>query len=137
MTLNATTFVIIYGMVTLSIMGSFVYFLISRRKNHFNERMPHLRKLQSFSEKKENQIINENDPYSILGVSNHASTQEILKAFRKKMKEYHPDTVFGRGEEFLKIAAHKTIQIKKAKEQILNHNNHPHLKSSPIKGEED
>ncbi len=119
MMLNATTFIIAYGIVTISIMGSFIYFLISRRQNHFSENGHHFRKLQNFYEKKENQIINENDPYSILGISRYASKKEILQAFRKKLKEYHPDTVFHLGEEFSKMAAHKTIQIQKAKEEIL------------------
>ena len=57
-----------------------------------------------------------NDPYSILGVPQGASEEEIKQAYRKLAKKYHPDLNPGDAE-----AAEKMQQINAAYDQLLNH----------------
>ena len=35
--------------------------------------------------------MQQNDPYSVLGVARGASKEEVTKAYRKLAKKYHPD----------------------------------------------
>ncbi|XP_036678307.1 dnaJ homolog subfamily C member 16 isoform X4 [Drosophila suzukii] len=46
-----------------------------------------------------------NDPYTILGINNFATTQEIRKAYKQLAKEWHPDKIQndGASEKFIKI----------------------------------
>lgn len=53
---------------------------------------------------------------SILGVCEAASREEIRAAFHERMKKYHPDRVDHLGDEFRKIAEHKSKLINKAYE---------------------
>ena len=55
------------------------------------------------------------DPYMILGVSPHATDDEIKQAYRRLAKQYHPDRNPGDAE-----AARKMQQINAAYEQIKN-----------------
>ncbi len=55
------------------------------------------------------------DPYKVLGVSPHASDEEIKKAYRRLAKKYHPDLNPGD-----KAAAQKMQEINAAYEQIKN-----------------
>jgi DnaJ like chaperone protein len=50
----------------------------------------------------------------VLGVSEDASMSEIKSAYRKLMKEYHPDKVSGMPEEYVEFAHKKTIEINEA-----------------------
>jgi curved DNA-binding protein CbpA len=53
-----------------------------------------------------------------LGLTKHASQQEIKKAYRKLVKIHHPDC-FKNGSEFqLKIATEKFIEIQHAYELL-------------------
>ena len=45
--------------------------------------------------------------------------EEIKKAYKKLAREYHPDKVARKGEEYVKIAEEKF--------KILNENSHPKL----------
>lgn len=54
------------------------------------------------------------DPYEVLGVDRGASQMEITRAFRDKMKQYHPDRVAGLGEELQKVAHEKSVEIRSA-----------------------
>lgn len=56
----------------------------------------------------------EADPFSVLGVARGASQEEITKAFRDKMKQYHPDRVADLGEELQKLAHEKAVEIRRA-----------------------
>ncbi len=55
------------------------------------------------------------DPYKVLGVSPDASDQEIKQAYRKLVKQYHPDRNPGDP-----VAAKKMQEINAAYEQIKN-----------------
>lgn len=58
------------------------------------------------------------DPYAVLGVPRGASRDEISAAYRRRMKEYHPDRVSGLGEELQRVAHEKTLEIQRAYEQL-------------------
>ena len=58
--------------------------------------------------------------YEVLGLSENSSFTEIKKAYLKKRKEFHPDTLIGRGlpEEFIGKAKEKFIEIQEAYEEL-------------------
>jgi DnaJ like chaperone protein len=60
------------------------------------------------------------DAYKILGVSQDADMSTIKKAYRKLVRQYHPDIIKsqGKGEEYLKEATAKTQEINQAYEMI-------------------
>ena len=61
------------------------------------------------------------DPaYAVLGVSPDASDDEVKKAFRAKVMEYHPDKIVSKGlpEEFLKFAEEKFKEVNEAYDRI-------------------
>jgi len=60
------------------------------------------------------------NPYSVLGVSNDMEFEEIKKVYRKKRKEFHPDTLVSKGlpEELIEKAKEKFIEIQEAYEAI-------------------
>jgi len=61
-----------------------------------------------------------NDYYKTLGIDENASFNEIKKAYYKKRKEFHPDTLIGKGlpEEFVEKAKEKFIEIQEAYEEL-------------------
>lgn len=59
------------------------------------------------------------DHYSILGVHPYATPDEIRRAFRLKIKEYHPDKVATLAKEFQELAHRKTIEIRESYEYLL------------------
>ena len=58
--------------------------------------------------------------YEVLGLSENSSFIEIKKAYLKKRKEFHPDTLIGKGlpEEFIGKAKEKFIEIQEAYEEL-------------------
>lgn len=54
------------------------------------------------------------DPYRVLGVPRGASADEVTRAYRERMKEYHPDRVADLGPELQELAHRKTIEIQRA-----------------------
>jgi DnaJ-domain-containing protein 1 len=53
--------------------------------------------------------------YKVLGLnSNNATIEEIKKAYKTKVKEFHPDTLKIKNENNLKIAQEKTLEINSA-----------------------
>lgn len=60
------------------------------------------------------------DPYDVLGVTSDASLQELKTAWRKLVRENHPDRMIARGvpEEAVKLAEKRLIAINRAWEEI-------------------
>lgn len=60
------------------------------------------------------------DPYTVLGVSPDMPLADIRKAFRKLVREYHPDAMIARGvpEEALMLAQKRMADINKAWDEI-------------------
>lgn len=60
------------------------------------------------------------DPYAVLGVAPTASDSDIKAAYRKLLRENHPDTVIAQGlpEEFVEVATRKMAAINAAWDDI-------------------
>jgi DnaJ like chaperone protein len=60
------------------------------------------------------------DPYSMLGLTRQASDEEVRLAWRKLMRENHPDSLASRGvpQEFVKRATEQVAQINAAWDKI-------------------
>jgi Restriction endonuclease/DnaJ domain len=58
------------------------------------------------------------DPYAVLGVSHHASAEEIRAAYHREMVNYHPDKVAHLGKELQELAKTKTQEINRAYEEL-------------------
>ena len=59
------------------------------------------------------------NPYQILGISPDATKAEVERAFKRRIMQYHPDLYSRLGEEYIRIAKERTIQITKARETLL------------------
>jgi DnaJ like chaperone protein len=58
--------------------------------------------------------------YAVLGVEKSSSADEIKKAYRKLVQEYHPDKIAAKGlpEEFTRFAQDKFREIQEAYEKV-------------------
>ena len=54
------------------------------------------------------------DPHAILGVPRSATADDLTRAYRDRLKEYHPDRVAGLGAELQDLAHRKTLDIQRA-----------------------
>ncbi|HPI19596.1 MAG TPA: DnaJ domain-containing protein [Candidatus Kapabacteria bacterium] len=54
------------------------------------------------------------DAYKILEINENSNIEEIKAAYKKKIKEYHPDRLSGLGAELQQIAHQKTQEINSA-----------------------
>lgn len=61
------------------------------------------------------------DPYSVLGVDPDWTLDDIRQAWRKLVRENHPDAMMARGvpEEAVRLAEKRMIDINRAWEEIL------------------
>ena len=61
-----------------------------------------------------------NEDYQLFGINSDASKQEVKRAFRKKISQYHPDKLVSRGAstEQIKAATEKTQQLYAAYDRI-------------------
>jgi DnaJ-class molecular chaperone len=58
------------------------------------------------------------DPYEILNIKRNAAKSEIISAYRKLVKIYHPDKVAGLAPEYREIAERKMKIINAAYEKV-------------------
>lgn len=60
------------------------------------------------------------DPYGVIGVPSSATNEEVKQAYRRLMKNNHPDKLMSKGlpPEMIKLATEKTQRIQKAYDQI-------------------
>ncbi|HDZ16078.1 MAG TPA: co-chaperone DjlA [Methylophaga aminisulfidivorans] len=60
------------------------------------------------------------DAYTALGVSKNSTDQEVKRAYRKLMSQYHPDKLMGQGvpEDMINVATEKTKEIQLAYDLI-------------------
>ena len=108
------------------------YFYMYRKKRYRDEYFDHKRQ-PSYnknggrqSSQKEASGSNEhyekrratNDPYTVLGIGRAGSPDEIKKAYRRLVKQYHPDKVLHLGEEFKELAERRFKEIQEAYSKI-------------------
>jgi len=67
---------------------------------------------------------NINNAYDVLGVSKNDDMATVKKAYRKLVRQYHPDIIKSqnKGDEYMKEATKKTQEINQAYEMIKNIN---------------
>ncbi len=58
-------------------------------------------------------------PCEVLGIHSGASKNEIVAAYRKAVKEYHPDRVAHLGKDLQNLANQKFIEIREAYSQLI------------------
>ncbi len=66
------------------------------------------------------QTMTASQAQTILEVRPDATDEEIQSAYKKKIKEYHPDRVATLGEEIQQLAARKTVEINEAYSLLKN-----------------
>lgn len=63
------------------------------------------------------------DAYKALGVNENSTDQEIKRAYRKLMSQYHPDKLMGQGvpEEMISVATEQAKEVQTAYDLIKKH----------------
>lgn len=79
-----------------------------------------LRKIRKEFKMKTSPFVQKKDPYLLLGCESDASIEEIKKAYRNKIAQYHPDTIMAihPPEEFVQHTLGRFQEIKTAYEII-------------------
>ena len=57
--------------------------------------------------------------HEILGIDEHASEIEIMKAYKDAIKRYHPDRIQGPAQEQLQFYQHLSAKLNQAKDEML------------------
>lgn len=71
---------------------------------------------QNKQQKSQNYEMDFDKSCRILGIERNASIEQIKEAYKKRVKEYHPDKVETLGEELKELARRKTQEINLAYE---------------------
>jgi DnaJ-domain-containing protein 1 len=96
---------------------------LNNKQKREQEKQSEGKRAQSSAEEKKAQDTYEkkmglNLAYKALALNPQASPEEIKAAYKRKIKEYHPDLVSNMGEEIRVLAAQKTRLIIEAYEYI-------------------
>lgn len=59
------------------------------------------------------------EPYEILGVRENAGEAEIMRAYKEKMKQFHPDRIQGQAREQIKFYEEAASKLNRAKELMI------------------
>lgn len=95
-----------------------------RAAHSFQQQRQNYRSYQQYSHQNYQQTQSPKDDlktaFGVLGVNENATKDEVKRAYRKQMNEYHPDKLVSKGlpESMIKAATEKTQQIKEAYELI-------------------
>lgn len=89
------------------------YFTSDKGEDRNNSQNRKKEDSKSYSEKQE-QRASGSFWYEILGVQEAASLDEITNAYKKKIRQYHPDKVESLGPELKKLAELKSKEINTA-----------------------
>jgi DnaJ like chaperone protein len=83
-------------------------------QQHFHQRQ------QGSYQGQQQQAVNEEDSYKVLGVEKSATDKEIKRAYRKLMSQHHPDKLASKGlpEEMMILAKEKAQDIQSAYESL-------------------
>ena len=65
-------------------------------------------------------LAGKSDPYTILGVSYDATDKQVKSAYRKLIKEHHPDLLMAQGvpEELIEVATNKMAIVNNSYDKI-------------------
>lgn len=75
------------------------------------------KKDENHKDEKENRKISKEEMYAkTLGLKGKVKKTDINKAYKKKMKEFHPDRILNMAEELQKLALKRTKEINEAYE---------------------
>ena len=59
------------------------------------------------------------DPHAVLGVPRGTSRDAITRTYHDQLKRYHPDRVADLGEELQELAHRKTIELRRAYDELM------------------
>jgi hypothetical protein len=58
------------------------------------------------------------DPWEVLGLEKGAGPEEIRRAYHAQLRRYHPDRVEDLGEELRQVAHERTLEIRRAYDEL-------------------
>lgn len=64
------------------------------------------------------------DDYRVLGIAEDCSDEELDRAYRRLMSQYHPDRVAGAADEFREIAEQRSRAINAAYDRVRTRRKH-------------
>lgn len=71
------------------------------------------------------ELFREEDCHKILGIDREASIEDVTKAYRKRVKEYHPDRVAHLGEKLQYVAQREFTRVQHAYHSLTAHMSNP------------